>query len=33
MLDGYTHIDPITAYPDNDAVSNLQRFLGRIAKR
>jgi hypothetical protein len=33
MLDGYTHIDPITAYPDNDFVSNLQRFLGRIAKR
>ena len=31
--DGYTHIDPITAYPDSDFVSSLQRFLGRIAKR
>ena len=31
--DGYTHIDPITAYPDNDFVTNLQRFLARIAKR
>jgi hypothetical protein len=31
--DGYTHIDPVTAYPDNDFVTSLQRFLARIAKR
>ena len=31
--DGYTHIDPVTAFPDNDFVTNLTRFLGRIAKR
>jgi hypothetical protein len=31
--DGYTHIDPVTAHPDNDFVTNLTRFLRRIANR
>lgn len=29
--DGYAHVDPITAYPDNDFVANMTRFLGRVA--
>jgi pimeloyl-ACP methyl ester carboxylesterase len=28
--DGYSHVDPVTADPDNDFVDNLTPFLGRV---